>query len=176
VHPQIQEFRERFSGNDPIEYQRNYFEQLAVAAETGLFDCLSHPDLVKNETADYWNPERVMDTICETLDRVAATGMAMELNTSGLKKTIREMNPFPKMLFEMSQRGIPVVIGADAHTPKRVGDRFTTAMALLESAGYSNVSCFVNRERIDLPIREVRAGLSTLASERLADAEVVSAG
>ena len=174
VHPQIAEFREQYSGSDPIEYQRNYFEMLAAAAETRMFDCLSHPDLVKNETADYWHPERVMDTICRTLDRVAATGIAMELNTSGLKKTIREMNPFPKMLVEMRRREIPVVVGADAHTPKRVGDRFTTAMSVLEGAGYSHVSCFVNRERIDLPIRDVRSGLSALASDRQSELEALS--
>jgi histidinol-phosphatase (PHP family) len=165
VHPQLEEFRERFGGRDPIAYQRNYFEQLAEAAETRLFDCLSHPDLVKNVTADYWNPERVMDDICRVLDRIADTGIAMELNTSGLKKTIREMNPFPQMLVEMRKRDIPVVVGADAHTPKRVGDRFTTAMSVLESAGYTHVSCFVRRERQDLPIRQVRSQLAATAAQ-----------
>ena len=37
-----------------------------------------------------------MDDIRHSLDRVAATGLAMELNTSGANKLIAEMNPFPR--------------------------------------------------------------------------------
>ena len=48
VHPQIQEFRERYWEDDSTEVQRTYFRLLADAAETGLFDCLAHPDLIKN--------------------------------------------------------------------------------------------------------------------------------
>lgn len=175
VHPQLKEFRDRFGGGNACEYQRNYFEQLAVAAETGFFDCLAHPDLVKNVTADYWNPERIMGSICEALDRIAVTGVAMELNTSGMNKTIREMNPFPAMLAEMRSREIPVVIGADAHQPHRVGDRFATAMTLLEAAGYSHVSYFVGRERQDAPIAAARNSIGQLASQRGASLSVAAA-
>lgn len=166
VHPQLPEFRARYSSGDPIEFQRIYFEQLAVAAETRLFDCLAHPDLVKNETADYWQPERIMDDILRSLDRIAATGVAMELNTSGLNKTIREMNPFPGMLSAMRERGIPVVIGADAHTPTRVADRFGIALRILEEQGYTQVSCFVGRERQDHSIADVRRSIFETVARR----------
>jgi len=36
-----------------MEFRRTYFRLLAESAETGLFDCLAHPDLVKS----YW-PQR----------------------------------------------------------------------------------------------------------------------
>ena len=49
VHPQVAEFRARYFKGDPVAFQRTYFEQLAAAAETGLYDALSHPDLVKND-------------------------------------------------------------------------------------------------------------------------------
>ncbi len=142
VHPQIDEFRERYWVDDATEVQRTYFRLLAEAAETGLFDSLAHPDLIKNMTADDWQPARIMDDIRRSLDRIAATGMAMELNTSGANKLIAEMNPFPEMLVEMSSRQIPVTIGADAHEPGRVADRFAEALRLLESCGYSHVSLF----------------------------------
>ena len=48
--------------------------------------------LVKNSTADAWDPDALADHIGRCLDRVAAAGTAMELNTSGLNKVIREMN------------------------------------------------------------------------------------
>lgn len=160
VHPQIEEFRERYWNDDPQEVQRTYFRLLADAAETGLFDCLAHPDLIKNMTKYDWNPSRIMDDIRHSLDRIAATGMAMELNTSGANKVIAEMNPFPDMLVEMATRQIPVCIGADAHEPGRVGDRFGEALELLDSCGFPHVSFFLERQRHDVSIDTAMASLA----------------
>ncbi len=159
VHPQIREFRERYWTAGAREFQRAYFEALASAAETGLFDALSHPDLVKNETSEEWRPESILDDIRRVLDRIARAGVAMELNTSGANKLIPEMNPFPRMLAEMRSRSIPVVIGADAHEPERVADRFEEALDLLEDVGYSKVSYFIERERHEVGIEDARRSL-----------------
>ncbi len=159
VHPQIEEFRERYWTNDPHEVQRTYFRLLAQSAETGLFDTISHPDLIKNFTAKDWKPEVIFDDICEALDRIAATGVAMELNTSGLKKTISEMNPFPAMLREMQMRNIPITIGADAHQPERVADQYEEALVLLGECGFMNVSLFSHRKRYEVPIADAIASL-----------------
>ena len=120
VHPQITQYKERFFTGDVLVFQRTYFEHLAMAAETGLFDTLAHPDLVKNEFPQEWQTERLAETLAASLDRIAAAGTAMELNTSGLQKKLPEMNPGRTILVEMRARGIPVVLGADAHVPPRV--------------------------------------------------------
>lgn len=166
VHPHVGEFRQRYGGTNAIETQRAYFQLLAQAAETRLFDCLSHPDLIKNEQPEQWQPERIMDDLCRALDRIAATGVAMELNTSGLYKQIPEMNPFPRMLAEMRCREIPVIVGSDAHEPERVGDGFPEALDLLEQAGYDCISFFVNRIRTDLPITSARCRLQSRQDTR----------
>lgn len=159
VHPQLKEFRDRFWADDPVEFQRVYFSTLADAAETKLFDCLSHPDLVKNSTPDNWDPGVIRDEIGEALDRIAKTGIAMELNTSGKNKRVPEMNPGPQILREIRSRGIPVVIGADAHEPGRVGDGFIEALDILEGCGFSEVNYFLNRERQTISIHEARESL-----------------
>jgi len=163
VHPQIAEYRQRYFTEDPIDYQKNYFHLLAKAAETGLFDSISHPDLVKNVTPDDWNPSKIMDAIGESLDRIAAAGTAMELNTSGLRKVISEMNPFPEMLVEMSQRRIPVTLGADAHQPERVADCFVEALQLLHQCGYQSVSLFLNRKRREICIDDALSSLEAFS-------------
>ncbi|TWU37332.1 Histidinol-phosphatase [Novipirellula artificiosorum] len=152
IHPQIAEYRQRYQTDDPFEYQRNYFRLLAKAAETKLFDSISHPDFVKNVTPKDWNPAAIMGDICGALDRIAATGTAMELNTSGVNKTVAEMNPFPEMLREMSHRGIPVTLGADAHLPSRVGDGYLVGLNLLQDCGYKHLSLFLDRQRTEIPI------------------------
>ncbi len=164
VHPQIAEFRDRYWQEDEVEVQRTYFRLLAVAAETGLFDSIAHPDLIKNFTSSHWNPETILPDICKALDRIAATGVAMELNTSGMNKTIAEMNPFPGMLVEMRSRDIPVTLGADAHDPSRVGDGYEEALSLLSQCGYMQVSLFLDRQRHDLAIDEVLESLQQHAA------------
>jgi histidinol-phosphatase (PHP family) len=159
VHPQIGEFRQRYWQDDPIEVQRTYFRLQAQAAETGLFDSIAHPDLIKNFTCEAWDPAEIMDDVLSALDRIAATGVAMELNTSGLLKTIAEMNPFPAMLVEMRARNIPVTIGADAHQPQRVADGYETALELLAECGYTHVSYFLNRCRHEVAIDDALASL-----------------
>lgn len=159
VHWHIPEYLDTFWRGDPDAFRRQYFEHLAESAETGLFDCLSHPDLVKNASPEEWDFDSLRSTIGEALDRIAATGVAMEINTSGLNKAFPEMNPGTEMLEMMSKREIPVVIGSDSHTPNRVAENFDLALDNLSDAGYENVSFFRERNRSDIPIALVRESL-----------------
>ena len=159
VHPHLPEYREAYWMGDTVAFQHCYFEHLAQAAETGLFDSLAHPDLVKNLVGDEWHPGKMLHHLGGYLDRIAKTGVAMELNTSGRYKTVPEMNPGPAILRAMRQRSIPVTVGADAHQPERVGEGFLEAYGLLEEAGYSDVSFFSRRSRYDETIADCRSSM-----------------
>ncbi|MCU0748695.1 MAG: histidinol-phosphatase [Akkermansiaceae bacterium] len=154
IHYQVSDYRKLYYTGDVKAYQELYFDHLARSAESGLFDTLAHPDLIKNESVADWDFERLRETIARALDRIAATGVAMELNTSGVLKLYPEMNPSPAMLAMMHERGIPVVIGADAHDPERVGDGYAEALKLLEKTGYREVSYFIDRKRQTLDIQD----------------------
>jgi histidinol-phosphatase (PHP family) len=67
------------------------------------------------------------------------------------------MNPSPAQLTMMCERGIPVVLGADAHVPERVGDGYLEAMQTLKEAGYSEISYFIDRQRQSLGIDDAIA-------------------
>lgn len=159
VHYQMRDYRALFYRGDVPAYQELYYDHLARSAETGLFDTLAHPDLIKNEAPDQWSFERVRPHVVRALDRIAATGVAMELNTSGLLKALPEMNPSPSQLGLMRERGIPVVLGADAHMPRRVADGYAMALRMLQAAGYAEVSYFLERRRHEVPITEALASL-----------------
>lgn len=159
VHYQIRFYRDQYFKGDVFAYQQTYYDHLAASAETGLFDTLAHPDLVKNESPIDWHFPRIRPCIEKALDRIAATGVAMELNTSGLLKALPEMNPGPLQLRLMRERDIPVVLGADAHRPERVGDQYATALTLLQEAGYHEVNIFLDRHRHPIPIAQALASL-----------------
>lgn len=160
VHWHLPEWRELFWDGTQRSFVRSYFEQLAEAAESELFDCLSHPDLIKNSEPEQWDLRIYQQIVEDALDRIAATGVAMELNTSGRLKAHAEFNPGVVMLELMFERGIPVVVGADAHSPSRVGDGFPEAMDLLWSVGYREVHLFEGRQPRALPLADVRASLA----------------
>ena len=162
VHFQGPEYGARFNLHDEPAFRKSYWENLAASAETGLFDTLAHPDLIKNYRAANWRFHEWQEHIAAALDRIAKTGVAMELNTSGLHKACSEMNPGPQMLRMMSERGIPVVIGSDSHVSRRVGEGFIMALETLRDAGYEKVSRFESRKRVDLAISDV---LEALAGE-----------
>jgi len=163
VHWQAKEYLNKFETGTIENFRRTYFDHLAKSAESGLYDCLAHPDLVKNYHPDSWCFAIVKNTVSTALDRIAATGVAMELNTSGLNKSYSEMNPGLEMLRMMADRKIPVVLGSDSHKAVRVGEHFVTALNHLTEAGYENVSHFLNRQRIDLKISDVLASLKKAA-------------
>jgi histidinol-phosphatase (PHP family) len=159
VHPHTEEYRKAYWRGDSLEFQRLYFQHVAMAAETRLFDCLAHPDVVKHHSQS-WELEAILPDILCALDRIAATGMAMELNTSAIENGFDELDPSPAMLREMCRRAIPVVVGSDAHRPGRVADRWPEAYDLLEEAGYRSVSFFLERRRIEVPIAEARKSIA----------------
>jgi histidinol-phosphatase (PHP family) len=163
VHWQAKEYLAKFESGTIENFRRIYFDHLAKSAETGLYDCLAHPDLVKNYHPDSWCFAIIKNTVATCLDRIAATGVAMELNSSGLNKSYSEMNPGNEMLRMMAERKIPIVVGSDAHRAQRVGEHFTTALNNLIEAGYEEVSYFQKRQRIDLKINDVLASLKKAA-------------
>lgn len=164
VHWHIPEYLDTFWRGDPVAFRRQYFEHLAESAESGLFDSLAHPDLIKNATPEEWDFEETREVIAAALDRIAITGVAMELNTSGLNKVYPEMNPGPGMLKMIAERGIPIVIGSDSHTPRRVADQFPRALENLLEAGFESVSVFRERHRSDYPIKLVQESLRVSSS------------
>ena len=65
-----------------------------------------------------------------------------------------------RILAEMRERNIPVVVGADAHEPGRVAANFEDALELLKKVGYSHTHIVLNRQRhpveIDTALRSLK--------------------
>jgi histidinol-phosphatase (PHP family) len=124
-----------------------YFDALGSAAGSGLFDSLSHPDLVKifGERAPSFDYAPVADAI-------AVGGVAVEVSTAGLRKPVGELYPHPDFLAACRDRGVPVTLGSDAHSPDVVGRDFDRARKLLQTAGYETVTVFEQRQARQEPL------------------------
>lgn len=146
VHYQSSEYLTAYGKLSADEFVAQYFEFLAESAESGLFDSLAHSDLVKNYIGSSWDFKRYRGVIEKALDRIAKTGVAMEINTSGVNKRYKEMNPGEQMLKLIQERDIRIVLGSDSHISQRVADGFEEALLTLQRVGFKQVWNFRDRE------------------------------
>jgi histidinol-phosphatase (PHP family) len=130
---------------------RRYFETLAAAARSGLFDSLSHPDVIKIFDV---RPERtfVEQLHDEFVAAVAGSGTALEVSTAGLHKPVAELYPDPHLLRAARALGVPVTLASDAHYPELVGRDFGRALELMRNAGYETITVFERREPQQVPL------------------------
>ena len=130
---------------------RQYFSLLGSLVALRLFDVITHFDLPKKFG------HRIRDNDCKEmvqplLDKVAKAGMAIEINTSGLRRQVAEAYPSPLILSLMREREIPITFGSDAHTPGDVGYAFDKAVALAREAGYSDSRRYTARQPSLVPL------------------------
>jgi histidinol-phosphatase (PHP family) len=84
---------------------------------------------------------------------VAASGVAVECSSAGLRKPVNEIYPDPDWLARFNAAGVPVTLASDAHRPEDVGRDYPTAVAALRGAGYTTLTRFRAREGRHEPIR-----------------------
>ncbi len=126
------------------EAWREYFKSVGKLADTGMYDVFGHLDLPKKfgfRPSDKQQKEMVQPA----LDRIAAAGMAIELNTSGLRRPVKEIYPSPLILQLAHEREIPITFGSDSHAPSQVGFNFSEALKLARDCGYTQCARFRQR-------------------------------
>ena len=133
---------------DPEAVWRRYFETLAEAARSGLFDILAHPDLVKVWGAGRPRPEGDLRRFYEpAVEAIAEAGVAVEVSTAGLRKPVGEIYPAPDFLELCVEAGAAFALSSDAHRPEEVGDSYAQALELMKSAGVREICVFEGRRR-----------------------------
>jgi histidinol-phosphatase (PHP family) len=131
--------------HDPMKVWSEYFERLAQAAESGLFDIIGHADLCKKFC--FYPREDCAPLYRRFVEAARRGGVAIELNTAGLRKECREIYPNRALLQLAAEAGVPITFGSDAHAPGEVGLNFAEAIALARSVGYSQYCRFTRRRR-----------------------------
>jgi histidinol-phosphatase (PHP family) len=136
--------------NVPETWAR-YFAILQKLAATGLYDIVGHIDIPKK--FNYRVDEKWLEiNVTPVLEQIASSNMAIEINTSGLRKPVHEIYPSLYLLKMCKQYDIPICFGSDAHAPTEVGWAFDEAVTLARTAGYTHYVRFKQREKILTPL------------------------
>lgn len=126
------------------EAWRRYYQALGRAAQSGLFDSLAHPDVVR-----MFGPELDWgwDDVAVSLD-----GVCIEVSTSGLYKPHEKLYPNPALLSAARRRGAGITLASDAHAPQNVGRDLDKAIEHARAAGYETVTLFEGRQARQEPL------------------------
>lgn len=121
----------------PEEAYRRYFETLARAAGSRLFDSLAHPDLVKyfGGTIE-WDEEGFV---------AGLDGVCLEVSTAGLRKPHGRIYPEAGLLAAARAADVAITLASDAHEPRDVGRDLDRAVEHARAAGYDTVTVFEGR-------------------------------
>jgi len=135
----------QWKNREPMEVWSAYFERLTLAAESGLFDIIGHADLCKKFAI--YPQQDCTPLFTRFLQAVKRNGLALEINTAGLRKDCREIYPSPRLVHLAAQLGVPITFGSDAHAPNEVGLNLAEAVQLARDAGYTQYCRFTRRQR-----------------------------
>ncbi|GGO05155.1 histidinol-phosphatase HisJ [Saccharibacillus kuerlensis] len=154
----VTDFRQtaQWEGRDPLEVYRQYYDAVGRAANTGFYDIVGHFDVIKRfgfAPAPEQNAEKA-EFENAALRRIADSGIAMELNASGLTKPCAEMFPSENLLRRAIDLGIPLTLGSDAHAPAKLSENLDQARAQLRSLGVREVATFERRVRTMIPLAD----------------------
>jgi histidinol-phosphatase (PHP family) len=142
----------------PAEYKRRgvrqafeeYFALKTALAASGMADILGHADLIKvhgflpdGSLRDLWDP---------LVEATVASGMAVEISSQGLLRTVEEIYPAPHLLRLFNLAGVPITLGSDAHTPDESAFGYDQIIRSARDAGYAEYLRFSARERIPTPL------------------------
>ena len=116
------------------------------------FQTLGHLDYVvrygKSREKEYSYTDYA-DIIDEILKLLIEKKKGLEVNSAGLKYGLPFAHPHPDVLKRYRELGGEIItIGADAHTPDKIGYAFDKAADVLRECGFSYYAVFKNRRPV----------------------------
>lgn len=143
-------FPEFYEDKTQEEGYRIYFESILDNLKVySNFDVYGHLDYVvrygpkKDEGYSYEKYRDIFDAI---LKKLIAEDKGIELNTKGLSKGLRDVNPCTAIIRRYRELGGEIItVGSDAHTPEQIAAHFEQAAAILTACGFRYYCTFENR-------------------------------
>ena len=116
-------------------YLSNYWKTVKEAIQSGYFNWMAHLDLLKyfqlSQPSDWENEIEVSELL-------AKHQMATELNTSAMRRGLKEFYPGEPFLKELNRQTVALLISDDAHSVNDLGSYFNEAEELLNQLNWKN--------------------------------------
>lgn len=131
-----------------------FFQLEAQLAASGAVDVLAHPDRVKMRGPRL--DREPTDLYQELVSASLSTGVAVELNSGGLRHPVEEAYPGPTLLRMFADAGLDLTLASDAHMPAEAAWGFELLAGMALDAGFTHTIRFDQRSRSAEPIVDPR--------------------
>jgi histidinol-phosphatase (PHP family) len=140
----------RYFERPPEEAFGLYFLELERMTRAGGFDILGHLDVVVRtgfEAYGSYDPKIYEDLIRPVLGNCIERNIALEVNTSGMRRSAGILIPGREILgWYREMGGSLVTLGSDAHRPEHLALHLNVAVEALREAGFQHVIQFERRQ------------------------------
>ncbi|MBY9015413.1 MAG: histidinol-phosphatase HisJ [Candidatus Lokiarchaeota archaeon] len=133
--------------NDEIYLEFYNSLQEMIKSPTFELDIVTHFDLPKKFDKRVVDKDKVMEKVIETLELVKKHDLTVEINTSGLRKKVKEQYPSIDIIHTIYDLDIPILLGSDAHKPEEVGYEFQSITKMLKNIGFTQFAHYKKRSR-----------------------------
>ena len=138
----------QFEGGAVDDIYADYLRRVREVAASGLVDCLAHLDLIKIHGH---RPSTGLEAVFgETLDLIAARGLAIELSTAGWRKPVDEQYPSEAVIRMAKERNISFTTASDAHSHVQLGENYERLAEIMARLGIDAVCVFERHERREI--------------------------
>ncbi len=138
-------FVEEYNRRDINQVYHDYYTIIYDMVAAGLFDIIGHFDLVKK--FGHRATKDMSKDVEYILQAAAGKSTAIEINTSGWRKPVKELYPSYDILQKMYEYNVPVTLGSDAHAPEEVAYNFDEAIGIIKKAGYRKIVGYKKRKQ-----------------------------
>ena len=122
---------------------KEYFQTLTNMVKTKYFDIVGHLDLIK--TFKFFPKNNINNIAMETMEEIKKSNMVLEINSSGLRKSIKEQYPSKNLLQVAYDLNIPITFGSDAHSIEQIGYGYNDVVKIAKEVGYKSCITFKNK-------------------------------
>jgi histidinol-phosphatase (PHP family) len=139
------EFIGEYKNKNIDDIWQEYFEAIKEMANSGKFQIVGHLDLIK---VFNFLPKKDIRLIAkDAISAIKKANMAVEINTAGFRKPVKEAYPSKLLLQMCYELDIPITFGSDAHKIEQIGYKYQDAVAFAKEIGYKSCVSFINKNK-----------------------------
>jgi histidinol-phosphatase (PHP family) len=139
-----------------LEAYTHYFNELYQMVSTADIDIIAHFDLMKRyayKEHGLYNFKEYQEIIELVLKKAIDRNIGIEINTSGLRTSLRQTMPSIETIRMYKDLGGEILtIGSDSHSADSVGANFSDALSLAKECGFNYIYKFDKRKPIPVKI------------------------
>ena len=146
-----------FRNHSADEVYSSYFSELGRMIETADIDIVAHLDIPARTGKPIlgYEPSRYEKQIRGILERIIHRGLALDINTGGMRKPAALLMPDPVILKWFKEMGgEQLTLGSDAHKVTQLGMHLNRAIKTLQETGLINITHFEKRRTSFSPLQQ----------------------